>query len=432
VSPEPSPFDELLRIEGGRVLATLIRLCGDVDLAEDGLQDAIEEALRRWPVTGLPRNPAAWLTTTGRNKLLDRLRRESQRADRERAATHLLTEWPDGGGERSPVADDQLRLLFTCCHPALAPEHRVALTLRTVARLTTAEIAAAFLVPEATMAQRLSRAKRKIAVARIPYRVPEAHELPDRLPAVLAVVYVVFTTGHHAPAGELGDRVDLATDAVRLARLLVDLMPDEPECAGLLALLLATHARWPARLDAAGDAVLLADQDRSRWDHAAIAEAGALVDAALRRGRPGPYQLQAAIACVHGEAPSFAATDWSQIAALYAALERLVPTAVVRVNRAVAVAHAEGAEAGLALLDGLDGVERWHLAWSARAELLARAGRTAEAIEAFQRALGCECNETDRRHLERRVAAVRRGCPQGSPETTSTCPVTHDDAGDAR
>ena len=285
------------------MLATLIRWTGDIDLAEDAVQDAILIALERWPRDGAPSNPAAWLTTAARRRALDRLRREANRTTKERAAVHLLD---DDENWRQParVGHDQLRLLFTCCHPALAPDVQVALTLRTLCGLTTYEIARAFLVAEPTMGQRISRAKRKIAMARIPYRVPEDHELPDRLPAVLATIYVVFTIGHHAVSGQLDARVALADEGVRLARLAVALMPDEPECAGLLALSLATHARRAARVDAAGDLVLLADQDRRLWDHDAIGEAAELVEATLRRRRPGPYQLQAAIAVLHGLAPS--------------------------------------------------------------------------------------------------------------------------------
>ena len=398
---------ETLRIEGGRVLATLIRWTGDIDLAEDAVQDAILIALERWPRDGAPSNPAAWLTTAARRRALDRLRREANRTTKERAAVHLLDDdenWRQPAG----VGHDQLRLLFTCCHPALAPDVQVALTLRTLCGLTTSEIARAFLVAEPTMGQRISRAKRKIAMARIPYRVPEDHELPDRLPAVLATIYVVFTIGHHAVSGPLDARVALADEGVRLARLAVALMPDEPECAGLLALSLATHARRAARVDAAGDLVLLADQDRRLWDHEAIGEAAELVEATLRRRRPGPYQLQAAIAVLHGLAPSITETDWPQIAELYQALESHQPTAVVRVNRAVAEAEVHGPATGLELLDelttatslaGADQIDRWHLHWSTRADLLRRLGRLTEAAESYERALTCPTNDSDRHFL---------------------------------
>lgn len=396
------PLSETIRVEGGRVLATLIRLTGDIALAEDALQDAAVVALETWARTGLPANPAAWLTTAARNKALDRIRRESTRTAREAEAMRLLDDDPPPEDGR----DDRLRLLFTCCHPALSPEAQVALALRTVCGLTTTEIAAAFLVPDATMGQRISRAKKKIATARIPYRVPPDHELPDRLRPVLATIYLVFTTGHHAPLGRADARVDLATEGVRLARLLVDLMPDEPECTGLLALVLATHARRAARFDASGELVLMADQDRSRWDHEAIAEAAALIGDNLRRGHPGPYRIQAAVACLHGLAPSLRQTDWPQIALLYGLLERVRPSPVVRVNRAVAVAEVEGPAAGLALLDGLEGASGWHLFWSTRADFLRRLDRPAEAAAAYRRALACSPNDTDRAFLRRRLAEV--------------------------
>jgi RNA polymerase sigma-70 factor (ECF subfamily) len=393
---------ETLRIEGGRVRATLIRLTGDIDLAEDALQDAVLVALEKWADEGLPRNPAAWLTAIARNKALDRIRREARRPQKEREASRLLHEPvdpPDG-------IDDRLRLIFTCCHPALSPEARIALTLRTVCGLTTPEIARVFLTAEPTMGQRISRAKKKIATARIPYRVPADHELPDRLPAVLAVIYLIYTTGHHSPIGSLDSRVDLAAEAIRLARVLTGLMPDEPEVSGLLALMIATQARSETRLAGDGTPILLADQDRSRWDHHAIAEASSAIEATLRLGRPGPYQVQAAIAVLHGEAPTFAATDWRQIVDLYRLLERLQPTPVVRVNRAVAEAELLGPEAGLDLLEDVDGVAEWHLYWSARAELLRRAGNAAGARTSYERALRCAMNESDRLFLEQRLAEL--------------------------
>lgn len=320
--------EETLRIEGGHVLATLIRLTGDFDLAEDALQDATIEALKNWTRDGVPNKPGAWLTTVARNKALDRIRRESTRDRKEREAAILLSDPPRPSRE----LDDRLRLIFTCCHPALSPEARVALTLRTVGGLSTKEIARAFFVPDATMGQRISRAKAKISRARIPFRVPEDHELPDRLPAVLATLYVIFTTGHHAQFGTLDARVDLADEAIRLGRLLTDLIGDHPEVLGLLSLMLATHARRRARLDESGNLVLLADQDRSLWDTAAISEASAILDRALRRRSPGPYQVQAAIACLHGVAESDADTDWKQIVDLYRTLEQMTPLPVVRVN----------------------------------------------------------------------------------------------------
>lgn len=392
-------IEETLRIEGGQVLATLIHLTGDFQLAEDALQDAVESALVVWEREGAPRNPAAWLTTVARNKALDRIRRESARKDREAEATGLLPEDPP-----EPAIDDRLRLMFTSCHPALSPETRVALTLRTISGLTTAEIARAFLVGESTMAQRLTRAKRKIRIAGIPYRIPDDHELPDRLPAVLAVIYLVFTTGHHPPEGNEPLRVDLAEEAIRLGRMLAELMPDEPEVSGLLALMLATHARRRARFDAATNPILLADQDRALWDRGAISEANALVEVALRRRRPGPYQVQAAIACLHGVAPSDADTDWRQIVDLYRILETMTPTPVVRTNRAVAEAKVFGPAEGLAVLASVEGLENWHLYWSTVAELRRQAGDAGGAADAFQRALDCEMNDSDRRFLEQRLS----------------------------
>lgn len=385
------------------MLATLIRLTGDFQLAEDALHDAVVVALEKWPGAGTPSNPAAWLTTTARRKALDRIRREGKRTAKEAEAMRLLdaepVEPPDG-------RDDRLRLLFTSCHPALNMESRVALALRTIGGLTTEEIARAFLVATPTMGQRISRAKKKIATAHIPYRVPEDHELPDRLPAVLAAVYLIFTTGHHAVAGRLDSRVDLAAEAIRLARLLAELMPDVDECAGLLALVLATGARQAARVDDSGDLVLLADQDRSLWDHAAIAEAEVIVAERLRRGAHGPYVLQAAIACAHGTAPSPEGTDWQHIASLYRLLESVLPTPVVRVNRAVAEAQAGGAAAGLAVLDSVEGAEAWHLYWSTRAALLWELDRPSAAADAYRTALECDMNDSDRRFIESRLSAV--------------------------
>ena len=404
------PLDETIRIEGGQVLATLIRLTGDIDRAEDALHDAVVVAADVWRRDGLPAKPGAWLTTVARNKALDRMRREAQRAPKEAEAFRLLTETGVADDDQEN-RDDRLRLLFTCCHPALSPEAQVALALRTICGLTTVEIARVFLVPEPTIGQRISRAKAKIANAHIPYRVPEEHELPDRLRPVLATIYAVFTAGHHAPTGELGGRVDLADEAIRLARVLVELMPDEGEGVGLLALTLATNARRRARTDAQGEIVLLADQDRSLWDHAAIAEASTLVDSVLRRGRPGAYQIQAAIACLHGVATTFADTDWPQIANLYAMLEVRRPTPVVRVNRAVAVAEVAGPSAGLALLEELAGSpsERWHLYWSTRADFQRRLGQLDAAAESYRQALACPSNDSDRRFLERRLAEVSSG-----------------------
>lgn len=401
------------------MLATLVRLTGDITIAEDAVQDAVETALRRWPADGVPDNPGAWLTTAARRRALDVLRREAKRSIKEADAVMLdqLTATLQERTADSMVRDDMLRMLFTCCHPALSMEARVALTLRSLCGLTTVEIARLFLVPDTTMGQRITRAKQKIAGARIPYRVPADHELPDRLAGVLAVVYAVITAGHHAPDGRLDARSDLADEGVRLARLVCELMPAEPECMGLLALALVTGARRDARVDEHGELVLLRDQDRSRWHMAEIHEAAELVDAALRRRRVGPYQLQAAINCLHGLAPSADDTDWPQIAELYRLLEALSPTPVVRVNRAVAESEAHGAAAGMALLDAIDGlegldlteVEQWHLYWSTRGELLHRTGDRAGAVSCFDRALTCQPNDSDRRFLERRRAQLLAG-----------------------
>ena len=392
-------LEAAIRNEGGRVLATLIRLTGDMGIAEDALQDAAMVALEKWPATGIPENPAAWLTTTARNRALDRLRRERVRTAKETEAMRLLDQ---GDVEPLDGRDDRLRLIFTSCHPALSPDARVALSLRSVGGLTTTEIARAFLVPDATMGQRISRAKKKIATARIPYRIPAAHELPDRLAAVLSTIYVVFTTGHHPVQGRLDARVDLATEAIRLGRLLCQLMPDEPEVQGLLALMLATHARHAARLDRHGRPILLADQDRRQWDHAAIGEAAAIVDRVLRVGRVGPLQIQAAIATLHGLAASDADTDWPQIVDLYRMLEHIAPGAVTRINRAVAESKVFGPGHALDLLERTE-EEGWHLYWSTRAELLRQTGRHAEARAALERALACEMNDSDRMLLESRA-----------------------------
>jgi RNA polymerase sigma-70 factor, ECF subfamily len=372
------------------------------------LQDAVVVAADTWRRDGLPDKPGAWLTTVARNKALDRLRREARRAPKEEEAFRMLTEGSATGDDENNNRDDRLRLLFTCCHPALSPESQVALALRTICGMTTVDIARVFLVPEPTIGQRISRAKAKISKAHIPYRVPDEHELPDRLRPVLTTVYAVFTAGHHAPVGELGARFDLADEAVRLSRVLVELMPDEGECVGLLALTLATNARRRARTDSGGEIVLLADQDRSLWDHAAIAEASALVESVLRRGRPGAYQMQAAIACLHGVGRSYAETDWPQIAELYGMLEVRWPTPVVRVNRAVAVAEVAGPAAGLALLQELVGTatERWHLYWSARADFQRRLGDMDAAADSYRQALECPSNDSDRRFLQRRLAEV--------------------------
>ena len=403
----------MIRHEGGRVLATLVRLTGNITLAEDAVQDAVIDALRRWPIDGVPDKPVAWLTTAARHRALDVLRREAKRTAKE-TDSRLLDEVTLAVGEEtsdSMVRDDLLRLLFTCCHPALSFEAQTALALRTLCGMSTTEIAAVFLVPEPTMGQRISRAKKKIATAHIPYRIPADHELPDRLRSVTAVIHAVVTAGHHSPEGRWMRADDLADEGVRLARLLHELMPDEPECTGLLALSLATTARRDARLDADGELVLMADQDRSRWHHDQIAEAVAMLRPRHPSASPGPYQVQAAIACLHGLAPTFADTDWPQIASLYATLERFTPTPVVRVNRAVAVAEAHGAAAGLASArcsSTESTVDRWHLYWSTRGELLARSGRVDDAIDAFDRAIACSPNDSDRRFLLRSSRRARR------------------------
>ena len=421
-------LDAVFRREAGRCTATLIRVLGDIDLAEDAVAEAFAIAAEQWPKRGIPPNPGGWITTTARNRAIDRLRRESTRVQRYITAHQMHSHQtdPDATPEREAldrfvdvVPDDQLRLMFLCCHPALAADSQVALTLRLLGGLETGEIARAFLLPEATIAQRIVRAKRKLRDNHAPYRIPGAAQLPDRLHAVLASIYLIYTEGHTATAGSDLTRVDLSTEAIRIGRVLASLMPDEPEVVGLLALMLLSEARRSSRVGAHGSMVRLADQDRSRWDPKLIEEGHGLVQACLRRNQPGPFQVQAAIAAVHTDAATAADTDWSQIVALYDQLYAVQPNPVVALNRAVAVGALHGPEAGLDALANVNLVD-YQPYHAALADLLTRAGRTDEAVAAYDRAIELTANKSEREFLsrQRQHAATTPPRPQRSRQSS--------------